>query len=209
GGDDDKGADSGSAYVLTWTGIVKLLASDGASGDGFGSSVALAGDTAVIGAYGDDDTGIDSGSVYVFGRAADGTWSQQAKLTAADGAANDNFGYSVAVDGDTAVIGAMYDDDKGTNSGSAYVFTAAVPTGVNDIDDDLVFDLHDNCPYIYNPDQQDTDGDGVGDACDNCPQAANFNQQDSDADGKGDACCPAAATGGMNLAPVYMLLLKR
>ena len=50
-------------------------------------------------------------------------WTQVAKLTADDGAASDFFGYSVSIDGDTVVIGAQHDDDKGSNSGSAYVFT--------------------------------------------------------------------------------------
>ena len=50
-------------------------------------------------------------------------WTQVAKLTADDGAANDWFGGSVSIDGDTMVIGAHHDDDKGSGSGSAYVFT--------------------------------------------------------------------------------------
>ena len=50
-------------------------------------------------------------------------WTQVAKLTADDGAASDKFGSSVSIDGDTVVIGAYGDDDKGSNSGSAYVFT--------------------------------------------------------------------------------------
>ena len=101
--------------------VQKLLADDGAAGDSFGISVAVSGDTAVIGAYGDDGL---SGSAYVFVR-ADGTWSQQAKLTAADVAIGNYFGYSVSVSGDTAVIGAYADDDKGSGSGSAYVFVRA------------------------------------------------------------------------------------
>ncbi len=52
-----------------------------------------------------------------------GTWSEQAKLTASDAAAGDEFGYSVSVDGDTALVGAHYDEDAGDNSGSAYVFS--------------------------------------------------------------------------------------
>ncbi len=48
--------------------------------------------------------------------------TQTAKLTASDAAANDNFGYSVAISGDTAVVGAYHDDDGGSESGSAYVF---------------------------------------------------------------------------------------
>ena len=100
--DDDNGDDSGSAYVFTrtgttWTQQAKLLASDGAAGDHFGSSVSLSGDTALIGAIGDDDNGVDSGSAYVFTRTGT-TWTQQAKLLASDGAAEDYFGCSVSLD---------------------------------------------------------------------------------------------------------------
>jgi hypothetical protein len=77
--------------------------------------VAVAGDTAVIGAR-FDDGGSNSGSAYVFTRTGN-SWSGQAKLTAGDAAAGDYFGISVAVAGDTAVIGAFADD-----SGSAYMF---------------------------------------------------------------------------------------
>ncbi len=103
---------------------LKLTASDGAAGDMFGVSVAISGDTAVVGAYHDDDNGADSGSAYVFVRSGSG-WTQQAKLTASDGAAGDLFGVSVAISGDTAVVGAFYDDDNGADSGSAYVYTVS------------------------------------------------------------------------------------
>ncbi|MCP5089855.1 MAG: hypothetical protein GY949_02925, partial [Gammaproteobacteria bacterium] len=127
--DDDNGSNSGAAYVFTrdgadgaWSQQIKLLASDGAGGDRFGYSVALDGDTAVIGAQLDDDNGYNSGAAYVFTRDSAGAWYQQVKLLASDGAAFDDFGYSVALDGDTAVIGARLDDDKGPNFGAAYVF---------------------------------------------------------------------------------------
>ena len=125
--DDDNGSESGSAYVFTresgvWSQSAKLTASDGARGDRFGESVAVDGDTAVVGAYLDDDNGSQSGSAYVFTRES-GVWRQSAKLTATDGAADDGFGVSVAVDGDTAVAGAFGDDDNGPESGPAYVFT--------------------------------------------------------------------------------------
>ena len=118
---------SGSAYVFTrlggtWSEQAKLLASDGDTRDWFGSSVAVDGDTAIVGAHGDDDNGEDSGSAYVFTRSG-GTWSEQAKLLVSDGAADDFFGWLVAIDGDTAIIGAPNDDDNGSYSGSAYVFT--------------------------------------------------------------------------------------
>jgi hypothetical protein len=130
--DDVNGADSGSAYVFTrsgttWSLQAKLTAADGAPVDLFGYSVALSDDTAVFGAKFDDDdvNGVDSGSAYVFVRSGT-TWSQQAKLTAADGEPGDEFGYSVAIAGDTVVVTAYSDDDvHGIDSGSAYVFTRA------------------------------------------------------------------------------------
>jgi hypothetical protein len=75
----------------------------------------------VITAHLDDDSGENSGSAYVFTRSA-GVWTEQAKLIPADGEAGDSFGWSVALDGDTAVIGAHLDDDNDEDSGSAYVF---------------------------------------------------------------------------------------
>ena len=133
--DDDKGDYSGSAYVFTraadggWIQQTKLIADDGATNDWFGYSVSLSADgsVALIGARYDDDKGDSSGSAYIFTRAADGTWIQQDKLTAGDGAAWDYFGNSVSLsaDGGTALIGAHFDNDKSTDSGSAYVFTRA------------------------------------------------------------------------------------
>jgi hypothetical protein len=119
----------GSAYVFTrsgttWTQQAKLLASDGAGGDNFGVSTSLSGDTALIGAYCDDDNGQDSGSAYVFTRSGT-TWIQQAKLLASDGAAEDYYGWSVSLGGDTALIGA---GEIGHDSGSAYVFTRSGST---------------------------------------------------------------------------------
>ena len=107
------------AFALTEN--AKLTASDAAAGDAFGFSVAVSGDTAVIGAIFDDDAGSFSGSAYVFTRSGT-TWTEQAKLTASDGAWGDLFGNSVAISGDTLLVGAYGDDDLGDGSGSAYVF---------------------------------------------------------------------------------------
>ena len=111
----------------TWTQQQKLTASDGASEDRFGYSVSLSGDYALIGASFVDDNGSESGSAYVFVRSGT-TWTQQQKLTASDGAANDHFGYSVSLSGDCALIGAWGDDDSGSESGSAYVFVRSGTT---------------------------------------------------------------------------------
>jgi acetyltransferase-like isoleucine patch superfamily enzyme len=122
----------GSAYVFTrsgaaWTQQAKLIPSDAGPSVHIGFSVAVAGDTAVIGAQADDHAGSGAGSAYVFTRSGT-TWTQQAKLTASDAAEGDNFGFSVALAGDTAVIGAWDDNDAGTGSGSAYVFTRSGTT---------------------------------------------------------------------------------
>ena len=116
-----------SAYVFTRTGGVwsqqaKLVPSDGVVGDNFGVAVAIGGDRVIVGANQDDDNGFNSGSAYVFTRTA-GAWSEQTKLIASDGVMLANFGQSVGLAGDTAVIGAYGDASGGTNSGSAYIFT--------------------------------------------------------------------------------------
>jgi hypothetical protein len=127
-------AQQGSAYIFvrsgaTWSQQAQLTATDGAASDCFGYSVALAGETAVVGAPFDVvGANAQQGSAYVFTRSGT-TWSQQAQLTALDGAASDYFGFSVAISGDTAVVGA-YMDDVGANGneGSAYVFTRSGTT---------------------------------------------------------------------------------
>ncbi len=124
--DDDRGEDSGSAYILEmvdgeWMQTAKLRADDGAADDWFGWSVAVSGETALVGARYDDDNGDDSGAAYVFEK-IDGDWRQVAKLVAAEGTPDDLFGHAVAVSGDIAVVGATRDDDGGINTGSAYVF---------------------------------------------------------------------------------------
>jgi hypothetical protein len=100
----------------------KLLADDGEANDGFGFSVAISGDRVIVGAHGDSGpNGTDSGSAYLF-EEINGVWVQQAKLTASDGAANDEFGSSVAISGDVAIVGAPGNDGDGSAAGSAYVF---------------------------------------------------------------------------------------
>ena len=126
--ESDQGAsNTGAAYVFTcsssvWTQQAMLLPGDAAENDGFGFSVAVTGDTAVVGSISDDEREIDSGSSYVFTRSAE-TWNEQDKLVAEDGKSHDQFGKSVSVSGDTALVGAWYNDHDGADSGSVYVFT--------------------------------------------------------------------------------------
>jgi len=122
-GDDDLGADSGSAYIFdlaTGDQLFKLLPGDGHNGDSFGDSVAIDGDLVLVASPQDDDMGIGSGSVYVFEAS---TGAELHKLLASDGAEQDNFGLgTIAISGDTAVVGSLVDDDYGNGSGSAYLF---------------------------------------------------------------------------------------
>lgn len=129
-GDVAGGVDQGSAYFFRrtdtgWVEEAKLTASDAAAEDRFGCSVALEGDTAIVGAYSDRGPSGDmgQGSAYVFARNG-GSWTEEAKLTASDAAEEDQFGVSVALNGDTAIVGAYGDEDAGgRNQGSAYIFT--------------------------------------------------------------------------------------
>ncbi|MFO0860837.1 MAG: hypothetical protein U0570_09800 [Phycisphaerales bacterium] len=118
----------GAVYVFTrsgatWTQQAKLTATDGAAGDNFGCSVAIFGDTAIVGAYGKSGgANFYQGAAYVFVRTGS-SWTQQAKLTASDGAANDFFGVSVSLGLDAAAIGADGKTISGaTAQGAAYVF---------------------------------------------------------------------------------------
>lgn len=119
---------AGSAYVFTrsggaWTQQARLEAGDASPMDGFGFSVGLDGDTILVGAWAANGAaGNDTGSAYVFSWNGSG-WAQQAKLTAADAAEEDFFGYSVALHADTAVVASLYGDTtSGPDTGAVYVF---------------------------------------------------------------------------------------
>ena len=136
---DDNGVDSGAAYVfrfdgLSWHEEAKLLPSDGAAGDAFGSCVGCSGDTAIVGAFGDDDACpedplfCNSGAAYVFGRddnetpsdPTDDFWVEKARLLASDAAADSYLGRECPILADTVVVGAHH--ANADDSGAAYVF---------------------------------------------------------------------------------------
>jgi formylglycine-generating enzyme required for sulfatase activity len=129
---DDAGSDSGSAHIFqrnqgggdNWGEIAEITASDAAAEDIFGYAVSINGDTAIVGAFSDDDAGSNSGAAYVFQRSQDdpSSWTEVAELTASDAEWGEHFGSSVSISGDTAIVGAFYDRDAGSESGSAYVF---------------------------------------------------------------------------------------
>ncbi|MCB9914071.1 MAG: FG-GAP repeat protein [Planctomycetes bacterium] len=118
------GGDTGAVYLYdaaSGAQLHKLVANDPQDLDELGVSVALAGGRVVAGAWHDDDLGGESGSAYVFDAL---TGAQLLKLHANDGAAGDEFGCAVAIDGTLLAVGAKRDDDKGQDSGAVYLFDA-------------------------------------------------------------------------------------
>jgi len=104
--------------------FAKLTASDAAASDQFGQSVSISGDSAIVGATLNDG----SGSAYIFEKVA-GIWTQVAKFTASDAVGSEFFGVSVSISGDTAIVGAFFDDDLGFATGSAYIFVKQAVAG--------------------------------------------------------------------------------
>jgi hypothetical protein len=178
---------AGAAYIfvrsgMTWSQQAYLKASNADGGDLFGNSVAISGDTVVVGAYAEnggatgvngddaDNSALDSGAAYVFIRDGGGLWMQQAYLKASNTGASDKFGVSVALSSDYfAVIGADLEDSGATgvdgdqdnnlagNAGAAYVFT--LPP---DCDGDGDVDLDDYADYTT---CHDVPGAGLGIGC--------------------------------------------
>ncbi len=115
---------TGAAYIFhhsdtIWKEVARLIALDAANEDFFGQAVSISGNVAIVGALGKDDKGNNSGAAYIFEKPASGwtTMNETVKLSASDGAANEQFGYSVSISGDLAVVGA-----PGDSCGSVYVF---------------------------------------------------------------------------------------
>src|SRR6266496_96866 len=126
------GIASGTTYVFTrnqggsnqWGFVRKLVASDAAAADQFGNAVAVSGDTIAVGAHFRDDAGNNAGAVYLFERNLTGPnqWGQSHKTIDPQGRGGDEFGYAVSLSGDILAVGAPFDDDLGSSSGTASVF---------------------------------------------------------------------------------------
>jgi len=131
-GADGSGTNQGAAYLYLqsqggldgWGQVKKLVAGDAADGDVFGVAVDISGDYAVVGAGAADSPETDAGAVYIFYRNQGGqdNWGQVKKLVASDGNDEDGFGFAVAIDGDTVVVGSDGADGGSGNEGAAYVF---------------------------------------------------------------------------------------
>ena len=129
---DDAGKNSGAAYIFVrdgarWKQQAKLLPKDLGGSDAFGEDVFVSGRAVVVGAPQHSHSGLRfPGAAYVFVREGE-TWVQKAKLTASDAAKSDRFGHSVAISGNTIVVGApLHDTAAGKDAGTAYIF---VPDG--------------------------------------------------------------------------------
>ena len=126
--DNTSAEKSGSAYIYdrnqggqnNWGEVAKLLASDGEESDYFGHSVSVSGKTIVVGAYGEDGSGMDRGAAYIFERNEGGEnhWGEKVKLTASETEDKDFFGFTIAIDNQTIVVGVFREYEQG----SAYVF---------------------------------------------------------------------------------------
>ncbi len=124
--DNDKGFQSGSAYMwrfngTNWVMEQKLVPDDLGAGDVFGWATYTDGKRAIIGSYGDDDMAQDAGAVYVY-RDDGGTWVLEQKVFADDAAAFNELGYSIAIDGSTMLLGAKITQGSANEVGIAYVF---------------------------------------------------------------------------------------
>jgi len=105
--------------------VDKVTASDAQSGDVFGRSASIDGDTVVVGAYLEDTGGSDAGVVYVYYRNNGGVdnWGEVTIIYASEAEANDQFGFSTSIDGDTVVVGAYLEDTGGSSAGAVYVYS--------------------------------------------------------------------------------------
>lgn len=124
--------DHGASYPLTvdpwiWIRQGRLTTLDDGRYQGFGTSVSVEDDMALVGANQADGADVGSGAAYVFSRGGS-DWSPLSRFHAADGEAGDGFGGAVALQGNTALVGAPYDEDHGYQSGSAYVFVRSGAT---------------------------------------------------------------------------------
>lgn len=124
--DDNNGSYYGAAFIYkrsngTWMQQTKLTSSDSEPLYGYGFSVAISGDYAIVGSPNESEATYRAGAAYIYKRVNE-SWVLQSKISALGAQANKNFGYSVSISGDYAVVGAQLDNHAGVFSGSAYIF---------------------------------------------------------------------------------------
>ena len=147
--DFNSGINSGSVYVYSYdenmsiSFLQKLIPSDYSNDQYFGKSISYSNNWLVVSAIYDEDNGIKSGAVYVFEYDGE-NWNEHSKVKAFDGDSFDRFGYSVCINENRLIVGSIYDDDNGDNSGSVYLYelldnnwnliTKISPNNLNEMD---------------------------------------------------------------------------
>jgi hypothetical protein len=131
--EDEKGNDAGAAYIFhrtagVWDSGIKILAPDGEPLDHFGASVAIRGDYAIVGADYEDAGDNASGAAYIYYRTGINAWDAGTKIVASDPGYYNQFGYSVSICGDYAIVGAPYAYTVDLSAGAVYIFQR---TGTN------------------------------------------------------------------------------
>ena len=127
-GDDTDATNAGAVYIFerdssgTWTEKETLRAGINESSLCFGNSVAMSDDVIIVGAFSQDTEATNAGAAYIFERDSSGTWTKKEPLFASNAEQGDLFGYSVAISGDTVIVGAVGEDAKATEAGAAYIF---------------------------------------------------------------------------------------
>ena len=230
--DNANGTGAGTAYIFstsngnTWPLEAQLFAvTHGSADDNFGVSVAIKNDTVLVGANEDTTNGTLAGIAYIFDRVpGTASWSETVVLSPSDGNGWDQFGISVSIEANQAVVGSQYEGGNGYQTGAGYVYSydyitstwsehAKLIASEADNGDRLGFSvaisgpnvlagaINDNdmgtkagSAYFFNVDISDMDGDGVPDSLDNCPNHYNPGQEDCDNDGVGDVCEIASGT---------------
>ncbi|MCA9298483.1 MAG: hypothetical protein KDA28_05420 [Phycisphaerales bacterium] len=119
-----------SVHVASAGQVEKLLPTDGRPDAQFGCSVALEGDSIVVGSRGDDFLGEGAGAIYLFGAT---TGTQLHVIRPDDSEPGDRFGTSVTIDGGIVAAGAPYDDDRGVDAGAVYLFNASTGIAITKI----------------------------------------------------------------------------
>src|SRR6056300_1096508 len=130
--EDTGGTDAGAAYIYTrsgttWGNEQKLLGET--ASDYFGYSVSISGDYAIVGSPGEDTGASSAGAAYIYTRSGT-TWGNEQKILGET--AGDNFGYSVSISGDYAIVGAPYEDTGASSAGATYIYTRSVTTWGNE-----------------------------------------------------------------------------
>lgn len=127
--DDSAGTDAGATYIFcntsgsNWVEQTKIMASNAELNDNFGSSLDISGTTVLVGAsYKDGPNGSNSGAAYLFTQTSANTWVEKHRLLNPASLSGDYFGGAVAISGNLAIVGALYNDSMGTNAGATYSF---------------------------------------------------------------------------------------